>query len=165
MPIENNIPTHLNMRIAPRLRYLTELAASARKMSLTEYIETALEDSFKHVNVGLYPELPEEPNVYELSAVERQERFRKRQEEVRNPLSEFADRLWSEHPIVRIQLLAAAGLDHLMSEQDGHVWNHIRKSYMKQGRIDLQAVEKEWTKIRFAATLDARRAKEKGESK
>jgi hypothetical protein len=162
VPIENNIPSHLNMRIEPRLRYLTELAARARNMSLTEYIEAALEDSFSRVSADQYPELVEEPNVYALSPAERREKFRKRQSEVRHPLSEVADRLWSEHPIVRIQLIALAGLDHLMSDDDKHIWRHIvnRSPYMtKDGKLDLKAIEKDWVKIRFMASSDLRKAR------
>ena len=162
MPIENDISSHLNVRIEPRLRYLTELAARARNMNLTEYIEAALEDSFSRVSADQYPELSEEAEVYELSPAERLEKFRKRQNEVRHPLSEVAHRLWSEHPIVRIQLLAVSGLDHLMSEQDKHVWKHImnRSTYMaKDGRLDLKAIEKDWIKIRFMASTDLRKAR------
>ena len=137
-------------------------------MSLTQYIETALEDSFKRVSVDQFPELDEEANVYELSHAERQEKFRKRQDEVRHPQSEVADRLWSEHPIVRLQLLAISGLDHLMSEEDKHIWHHIisRSSCKtKDGKLDLKAIQRDWTKIKFCAMTDARRAKEKGENK
>jgi len=168
MPVDSEIPTHLNMRIDPKLRYLTELAARARSMSLTEYIEDALQASFKNVSIDPIAGFDEEPEVYELSPAERREKFRRRQDEVLHPLSEVADRLWSEHLIGRLQLLASAGLEHLMSEQDKHIWRHIfsRSSYKtKDGRLDLKVIEKEWTKIKFAAMTDMRRTREKGDSK
>lgn len=162
MPIENSIPSHLNMRISPRLRYLTELAARARNESLTEYIENALEESFKKVSVDEFPEFSEEPDVYELSPAQRREKFRKRREEVIHPLSEVADHLWSDHPIVRIQLLALSGLNHLMSEEDRHLWNHIFTRYKgTDGRLDLKRIEKDWAKIKFAAAHNMKKAREK----
>ena len=164
MSIENEIPTHLNMRIDPKLRYLTEIAARARHMSLTDYIEDSLRESFKKVSVDEFPELSEEPEVYELSPAQRQEKFRKRRDTVSNPLSEVADRLWSENAIVRLQLLALSGFDHLMSDDDKRLWKHIHsRGYLKKdGRLDLKLVEKDWVKIRFAALHDAKKAREKG---
>jgi hypothetical protein len=162
--IENEIPTHLNIRIDPKLRYLTEVAARARHMSLTEYIEDALKQSFNKVSVDEFPELGKEPEVYELSPMQRQEKFRKRRDLVSNPLAEVADRLWSEHPIVRLQLLALSGFEHLMSDEDKRLWKHIygHGYLMKDGQLDLKLVEKDWVKIRFAALHDARKTKEKG---
>lgn len=164
MAIDLEIPTHLNMRIDPRLRYLTEIAARARRMSLTEYIEDALRQSFKNVSVDEFPELSEEPEVYELSPAQRQEKFRKRRDTVSNPLSEIADRLWSENPLVRLQLLALSGFDHLMSDRDKGLWKHLFRAYLtKDGKLNLKLIEKDWVKISFATLSDARKAKEKGD--
>ena len=165
MPVKNDIPTHLNMRIDPKLRYLLDLASRARGISLTEYIEEALKDSFKRVSLDQYPELSEEPEVYDLSPAERREKFRRRQEAVPNPLSEIADRLWSERPVVRLQLLAVSGFDHLMSDDDRRLWNHIvsRKNLRtKDGKLDLKLIEEKWKQIQFGSLHDAIEAKKKG---
>ncbi len=66
MPIDMELPTHLNMRIDPKLRYITELAARARSMTLTEYIAAALQDSFKNVSINPFAEDDEEPNYTNL---------------------------------------------------------------------------------------------------
>lgn len=150
MPADTQIPTHLNMRIDPKVRYLTELAARANSMSLTDYIESALQESFKRVSVDQFPELSEEPNVYELSPVERQERFRKRQTTIANPLSEVGDRLWSEHPFVRLQLLAVSGLDHLMGEEK-RVWDYLftrRELKTPDGKLKTKLILQQWDSIK-----------------
>ena len=156
MSIDLEIPTHVNIRMDAKLRYLTDLAARARRISLTEYIEEALEESFKRVSLNQFPELDEEHNVYELSPEEKQAKFRKRRETVSNPLSELADRLWSEHPFVRLQLLAVSGLDHLMSEEDKAVWNYLftrRDLKTKDGKLKMKIISQQWVEIKNAALV------------
>lgn len=161
MPIENQIATHLNIRIDPKLRYLTEIAARARRMSLTEYIEDALRESFKRVSLDEFPELGDEPEVYELSPAQRQERFKKRRETVSNPLSEVGDKLWSEHPFVRIQMLMAFGFDHLLSDEDRRIWRHVFARYAKDGKLKTKSVIENWDRIRFEIWHDGLNAKDK----
>lgn len=161
MAIDNEIPTHLNMRIDPKLRYFAELAARARGITLTQYIEDAIAESLKRVSADEFPELNEEPHIYELSDAERREKFKKRQVTVTHPISEIMDRLWSEHPFVRTQLLAVAGYGRLMSEEQKQVWNYLRDSNeckTKDGRLDPKLISQQWPSIRKKA-LKAANAK------
>lgn len=158
MPIDTEIPTHLNMRIAPQLRYLTELAARARGKSLTEYIEAALLESFKRVNVDPLPGWNEEPEVRELSPAERLEKLKKRKEIVSNPLSELADQLWSEFPLTRLQLLATYA-EHLMGEEDRIVWRYIvsrKELKSKDGKLNQKKIHAEWGSIKNAALAESK---------
>ena len=114
MPNDLEIPSHLNIRIEPKVRYLVELAARARGLSLTAYIESALMDSLRdvyldggHVNDSLLT-------------------LEERQQQLAPPLDTFAhyaDSLWSENPGKRLALRCV--LDHLMSEDEKAVWNYI----------------------------------------
>jgi hypothetical protein len=147
------------MRIDPKLRYLTDLAVRASGKSLTDYIESALMESFKHVSLDQFPELSEEPNFYELTPAERQERFRKRDTTISSPLSDSAERLWSEHPFVRVQLLVLSGLDHLMSEDDKAVWNYLftRPELKTQdGKLKMKLISQQWERIKSAALANAK---------
>ena len=148
MPIDAEIPTHLNMRIDPKLRYLADLAARARNMSLTDYIEEAIWESFRKVSLDQYPELSEAPEVYELSPTQRRDKFRKRQETVSNPLSEVGERLWADHPFTRIQLLVVAGLDHLLSAEQRRIWDHVFAAYATNGRLSTKRVIEKWDRIK-----------------
>jgi hypothetical protein len=125
MPVENDIPTHLNIPIDPKLRYLAELASRACGVSLTGYVEEAIRESFRRVSLDEFPELSEEPEVRELTRTEILAKFKKRSSTIANPLSDVADGLWSEHPFIRLQLLALSGLDHLMSEDDKTIWDYL----------------------------------------
>jgi hypothetical protein len=142
------------MRIDPKLRYLTDLAARARNVSLTEYIEEVLWESFKRVSIDQFPELNEEPNSRELSRAELLEKFKKRSAVVTNPLSDVSDGLWSEHPFVRLQLLAVSGLDHLMSHEDNALWEYIvsrRDLKSKDGKLNHKLISEQWAQIKADA--------------
>ena len=148
MSTDAEIPTHLNMRIDPKLRYLADLAARARNMSLTDYIEDAIWESFKKVSLDQYPELSEEPGVYELSPVQRREKFQKRKETVSNPLSELGERLWADHPFTRIQLLVIAGFDHLLTNAERRIWDHVFATYATNGKLNTKRVIEKWDRIK-----------------
>lgn len=152
MSTDNEIPTHLNMRIDPKLRYLADLAARATGVSLTDYIEAAIWQSFAKVSLDRLPmpEIDEEPNYLSLPAAERQERFRKRATTVANPLSEIGDRLWVEHPFLRIQLLMVAGFDHLLSSEERRIWDYAFAHYAKDGKLSTKRAIENWGKIKFA---------------
>jgi len=162
MPTDNEIPTHLNMRIDPKLRYLADLAARATGTSLTNYIEDAIWQSFAKVSLDRYPELDEEPNYLSLSPAERRERFHRRATVVMNPLSEAADRLWSEHPFVRIQMLVVFGFDHLLTDDERRYWDYAFARYAKDGKLSTKTVVENWTRIKFAVMTEARKAQGKG---
>jgi hypothetical protein len=165
MPADSDIPTHLNIRLDPKLRYLAEIACQAENMNLTEYVENALRDSFKNVSVDRFPELSEEPDNRELSPAERLEKFKKRATIVLNPLSDVADGLWSEYPSIRLQLLAVSGLDHLMSEKDKLLWDYLfsRKDLkLADGKLNHKLILSRWEQIKQDA-MDAN--KKKGRSK
>jgi hypothetical protein len=160
MPTNNEIPTHLNMRIDPKLRYLADLAARATGVSLTDYIEAAIWQSFAKVSLDQLPmpEGGEEPNYLTLSPTERQARFRKRASVVTNPLSDVGDRLWSEHPFARIQLLVVAGFDHLLGDEERRIWDYAFSRFTKEGKLNTKAVIQNW----LAVTTEATKAKAKG---
>jgi uncharacterized protein (DUF1778 family) len=156
----SEIPTHLNMRIDPKLRYLADLAARARGKSLTDYIEAAIQESFKTVSLDQFPELTEEPNVYELSPQERQERFKARRERISSPLSDYADSLWSENPLVRLQMLSLSGFDHLVSEDDKATWKYIlsrRELKSEDGKLNLKLISERLSEIKSRAVAESKK--------
>lgn len=53
-----------SLRLEPKIKYLAEIAARQQRRSLTNYIEWALEESLKTVNIG---DIAFERSVYELS--------------------------------------------------------------------------------------------------
>lgn len=159
MPADIDISTHLNIRIDPKVRYLTEIAARAKsiardgQMTLTEYIEAALKDSFKSVSIDPIEGLDEEPEVSELTPAERIEKLKNRERKVSNPLSEVGDNLWSDHPLVRIQLLVSH-LPHLMSEDDKKIWAYLFTRHdlkTKDGKFNRKLIAEQWPQIKAAA--------------
>jgi hypothetical protein len=163
MPVNNEIPTHLNIRLDPKLRYLTELAARARGVTLTAYIESALEDSFNKVSMAPITGWDEEPEVRELSIAERIEKFKARSLTVSSPLSEFAIGLWSEHPWIRIQALAMV-FSHLMSEDECKVWDYVNSRpefKMSNGRLNGKVILERWPQIKVAALSVTARKEDK----
>ena len=53
--------TVISVRLSPKLRYFTELAARKHRRSVSNYIEWAVADSFKDVNLGGLPETSHNP--------------------------------------------------------------------------------------------------------
>jgi hypothetical protein len=156
MPADIDISTHLNIRIDPKVRYLTEIAARAKSMTLTEYIETALQDSFKNVSIDPIEGFDEEPEVSELTPAQRIEKLKSREHKISNPLSEVSDNLWSDHPLVRIQLLAAH-LAHLMSEPDQKIWDYLFTRHdlkTKDGKFNRKLIAEQWPQIKAAALAE-----------
>src|SRR6267154_4149015 len=82
--IRRSVPQRTEMiavRLEPRLRYLAEVGASAKGLTLSAYLEFALQESFKSVTLRVAPEpeplyggdpskvtMPEKPNEEEESA-------------------------------------------------------------------------------------------------
>jgi uncharacterized protein (DUF1778 family) len=158
MSIDREIPTHLNMRIDPKLRYLAELAARATRKSMTDYIEAAIWESFKTVDLARFPEMDEEPNVREVSPQERLEMLKNRDAKVAQPLSDFADRLWSEHPFQRLQLVMLFA-EHLKSEEDETIWKYLftRKDLKtKDGKLKNNLIHETWDQIKREALIASR---------
>lgn len=137
MAIDLDISTHLNIRIDPKVRYLTELAALKSKMSLTEYIEAALTESFSRVTLR---EASEPQPIYEDNAGkfhiapidEEQERI----ENEAMLISNVGDKVWSENPMTRLEIRAQT-LPHLMEPDDTRLWEYIHSRddlKIKQGK-------------------------------
>lgn len=160
MSIDLEIPTHLNIRIDPKLRYLIELAARAKgkDVSLTDYIESALWESFKRVSIDPLPGFDEELEVRELSPAERLEKLKRRKETTSNPLFEVADQLWSEYPLKRLELLATYA-EHLMSEDDHAIWNYLftrKELKTREGKLNHKQIHLNWAHIKKAALTESK---------
>lgn len=146
MPNDVDVPSHLNIRIEPKVRYLTELAARARGMSLTAYVESALMASLRevyldggHISDSL------------LTLEDRQERLTP----PIDTFAHYADGLWSESPGKRLAL--RLNFDHLLSEEEKKIWDYIMshdaystgtKSSRKPNHI---AISENWLLIKSAA--------------
>jgi hypothetical protein len=154
MPADIEIASHFNMRIDPQLRYLTEIAAKTKSMTVSQYIEAVLWDSFKNVSLDDFA-LEDEPIQKGLSPAQRFSRLRDRP--VVSPLSEVTDQLWSEHPLIRIQLLAVH-FEHLMTDDQKKIWNYLftREDLKKDGKFDRKLVAERWTQIKAAALSDSK---------
>ncbi|WP_263355275.1 hypothetical protein [Acidicapsa acidisoli] len=158
MPVNNDIPTHLNIRLDPKLRYITELAARARGVTITAYVESALQDSFNKVSVNPMAAWNEEPEVRELSFAERMEKFKARSLTVSDPLSDFATALWSEHPWIRLQTLARS-FDHLLSDDDRKIWDYVlsrRELKTADGKLNGKLILERWQQIKVDALTSAK---------
>jgi hypothetical protein len=165
MSIDLEIPTHLNIRIDPKLRYFIELAARAKRkdVSLTDYIESALWESLKTVSIDPLPGFDEEPEVRELSPAERLEKLKRREKTISNPLFEVTDQLWSEYPLKRLELLATYA-EHLMSEEDRTIWKSLftrKELKTKEGKLNHKQIHIDWVHIKKAALAESK-AKAKG---
>jgi hypothetical protein len=165
MTLANDLPTHINIRLDSKIRYITEIAARARFMSLTEYAEAALASSFKSVSVDLFELLDLEAESHNLSQDDRLEKLKNRSRHVSNPLSEVMDSLWSEHAIVRLQLLAGH-LEHLMSEEDRSIWSYLftrgdlaQRSGDSTYTLNRELITEQWSTIKLAALSVAREVK------
>jgi hypothetical protein len=154
-PVDMEISSHLNMRIAPKVRYLTELAARARGVTMTEYIEAALQESFR----SIYLEGENDPNG-NLSLKERLERF----SPPIGSLAHYADALWDENPGKRLALRAL--LPPLMSPEERKVWDYImdHDAYSEKSGVGRKpkysAIAKDWPLIKKEAVRA--KAKTKG---
>jgi hypothetical protein len=154
--MENKIPTHLNMRIDPKLRYLTELASTISGLDLTKYVENALEESFKHITLREQPE-PEydsEGNVVPLDLEE--ERI---QNEVKSIFNRKDD-LWRERTFDRLEQRSIL-CRHLLSDEEKALINyvHTRKDLhisveethrlhkVKGYQFDRELIDSQWPSI------------------
>lgn len=150
--MNNEIRSQINFRVDPKLRYLLGIAAQARNMSFTEYIEAALWDSFKNVSIDEYPEMSEEALTSELSKDEIIELANKRKDapvEIERSLHKAAEALWDERPFTRLAMLSTLA-PHLMDDVDRAVWEHIHsnKAFKTGGKLDRKRINEQWEQIR-----------------
>ena len=140
-------------RLAPRQRFLLDLAAKARGTTRTEYLEWALEESFKNQTLRK-PAEPEptyghggEVTVPEMNADS------ERAANAAMSVANLADKLWSEIPFLRLQA-ASILCPHLLSNEDNALWNYIHgrsdlKIAGKQGgyKLDREKIIAQWGSI------------------
>ncbi len=159
MPRERvtELPERVSFRMDPKLRYLTELAARATNMTLTQYIERSLETSFEKVLID-DPFLRDEPNYYDSATG------------ISTPgekgtgvtLASAAYWVWDTRPFRRLLTLSGATLGWLMSKEDRAILNYVGTTddykiilesdeKMTRFRYNEAKIEAEWSKIRAAA--------------
>lgn len=168
--MNNETRSQINFRVDPKLRYLLGVAATARNMSFTEYIEAALWDSFKNVNIDEYPEMNEEPFNHEPTRDEIIERANQRKNApvpIERSLHKAAEALWSEKPFSRLAMLNTLA-PHLMSGLDKAMWNHVLDSKqfkMKDGKLNFTLINEKWDEILksvFDSSVASAKRKAKG---
>jgi hypothetical protein len=168
MPINREGPQRSEMiavRLEPRLRYLVEVAASAKGLTLSAYVEWALQESFKSVTLRIPPE--REPFYgNDLTSVTLPVKPNKEDERTANEamsVANLADDLWSESEFSRLQnrsILAPhtlhtedhALLQYLHSRDD----LKVRKAQSAGYKLNREKIKNEWLGIRaaFAGQLD-----------
>jgi hypothetical protein len=155
-PREQDIPQNLLIRFDPKLRYLTELAAQVEGITLREYIEKAVWESFAQVSLRkpiepepLYGTGPDDAIAAPLQpsdpAVERE-----------HSLARNADSLWHDNPCARLEVLALAR-PHLLTKEDEQLWNYLHSRSdlkIKGGRgykLDRTKIAAIWPQLKAAA--------------
>jgi hypothetical protein len=146
------------LRLEPRLRYLTEVAARAKGLTLSAYLELALQESFKSVTLRVQPEseplygddpskatMPGKPNEEEESTAN-----------IAMSVANLAELLWSESEFERLQSRAILA-PHTLPKEDEELLRYlhgrddlkIRKSppFYKFNRV---RINNEWDAIRVA---------------
>lgn len=124
----------MSLRIEPKLRYLIDLAARVQRRNITNYVEWALEESLKHVDIG---DIPYESSIQHLS-----------------------DYLWSLSEAKRFIRLATYRND-LLTYEEQKLWNVIKKhSYLYlikcpgawvDENINFDALDKDWEVLLHAS--------------
>ena len=142
MPIDAELSQQLNMKLTPRTRYFLELATRlSGKTSRTEYIEEALLESFKRVSlrpIDEFDDLDTQPDNRTL----------------KHPLAAQMDNLWSEYPIVRLQLMHAFQYGHLLSKEETSIWGYIsrrRDLFIEPGKMNRKLITEQWQEIKSQA--------------
>jgi len=138
----------VTVRLDPRVRYLAELAARLRRMTLSSYVESAVEESFNLVPV--YVAGKDKPS---LAHVDR------------------ATPLWDEHEPDRFAILATYFADspYLLTHDEQKLWKLIREVWelnqpakdfapaMAAHRLDLNDrlfLRQHWEALKDAASAD-----------
>jgi hypothetical protein len=166
--MESKIPTHLNMRIDAKLRYLTELAAKVAGLDLTKYVEVVLEESFKHVTLREQPEREYDSSGNVIPADPEEKRV---QDEAMSIFNRQDD-LWRERAFDRLEQKSIL-CRHLMSDEDKALIDYVhtrkdlhievvethRLSIEKGYRFNREKIDDEWESIK------AEFAKAKGKAK
>ncbi|HWY20949.1 MAG TPA: hypothetical protein VNX26_06980 [Candidatus Acidoferrum sp.] len=148
------------VRLEPRLRYLTEVAAIAKGLTLSGYVEFALQESFKSVTLRVPPE-PEPIYSHDLNDVTMPEKPNDEEERAANEamsVANLSEHLWSESEFVRLQnrfILAR----HTLSKEDEELLGYLHSrddlkipkspsaDYYKLNR---EKINSEWGAIRAA---------------
>jgi hypothetical protein len=132
--VDPELPTNLNMRMAPKVRYFLELAARLRSETVSAYIEGIIFESFKSVSLDSIDE--DEPGT------------------IKHPLSAQVDNLWSEHPIVRLQLMSALDFEHHMSKDEKAIWAYLFTRpdlFVEPGKMNRRLITDQWEAIKAQA--------------
>lgn len=156
-----NIPTHLNFKIEPRIRYLLEVAALAKGVSLTQYVESSLMESFSQVTLRkpeekepvygdpLDPHNPAKMTIPEVDI---------EHERVLNEAMSISNRatdLWSESEFVRLRSLHILA-PHLVSKEDTallayiHSRTDLRIPVGENYTLDKEKISTNFAEIRAA---------------
>jgi len=159
--IRRSVPQRTEMiavRLEPRLRYLAEVGASAKGLTLSAYLEFALQESFKSVTLRVAPE-PEPLYGGDPSKVTMPEKPNEEEESAANSamsVANLAELLWSESEFERLQSRAILA-PHTLPKEDQELLRYlhgrddlkIRKSpsFYKFNRIK---INNEWVAIRIA---------------
>ncbi len=148
------------VRLEPRLRYLTEVAAIAKGLTLSAYVEFALQESFKSVTLRVPPE-PEPIYGHDLNQVTMPEKPSDEEESVKNAamsVANLADSLWRESEFVRLQSRFIHAR-HTLSKEDEELLHYLHSrddlkipkspsaDYYKLNR---EKIDNEWGAIRAA---------------
>lgn len=159
MPNDLELPSHLNIRIEPKLRYLIELAARTSGVTLTTYVEAALTKSLRDVYLDEDHQIDFGPGLKE------------RHQELAPPvgtIAHYAEALWSDNPGKRLAIRCAYG-SQLLSDEERKIWNYIMSQddlAPKSGggrKPNYRIIADRWHEIKIAAlnTVSSQRAKVK----
>ncbi len=105
--------SHFTMRMTPRTRYFLTLAAQLRDVTLSDYIDSALLESFKTTSFDPRAELdtPTPPG---------------QPRSVLYPLWAEMDALWDEEAILRLEnKVAIPRYNHLLTDEDLMIWEYL----------------------------------------
>ncbi len=157
------IPTHLNMRLDPKVRYLADLAARSRKLNLTDYIEDAIIESFKRFTLRK-PSEPEPMYVGKAGKlhIDPIDAEQERMKDEAMMVSNIANDVWSENPFVRLQIRALS-LPHLMTIDDKQLLSYIHtredlKIKNENGyKFNREVIADNWEEIKAAAEKAAKK--------
>jgi len=148
------------VRLEPRLRFLTEVAAKAKGLTLSACVEFALQESFKSVTLRVPPE-PEPIYSHDLNNITVPEKPKGEEETAANEamsVANLSEHLWSESEFVRLQnrfIVARHTLSdeeeellrYLHSRDDLKIFNSPSADYYKLNR---EKINGEWGAIRAA---------------
>jgi hypothetical protein len=155
----------ISVRIDPKIRYLAEVAAAAKGLSMTDYLEWAFNESFKRVTLRVAPE--PEPiygnNPLDFTMPEPPDPENERIANEAMSVANLAERLWNESEFGRIESLSILA-PHRLKEDDAALLQHIHnrkdlqipvkethKLFIKNGyQLDRKKIDAEWESIKTA---------------